>query len=124
MSQTAQIKYNQSLIGDYGDCGNFAIAYQRAFGGKLFGLYNEGVLSHIVIVKEDKIIDVYGHGSWEELYKRGDVSFYEGWGYNEMDVLKVEIDEIVKNIPFTNEIEIKKWTNFLHFINFNRKRSK
>ena len=102
-----------SIVGDHGDCGNWAIAYQRKHGGTLHAVWDGGdvengevieprIIGHVVVWKDGLVIDVYGSRTCEEFYKDLD----RRWGYTSIDLEIVSEAEIFKQLKLTSEARI------------------
>jgi len=104
--------------GDFGDCGNWAIAFQRKHGGKLYAAWDAGdageggdevldppELGHVVVFTADNIVhDAYGEAPVQEYYE----NIHARWGYYPEDLVPIDEGEVFKLLPHTNEARINE----------------
>jgi hypothetical protein len=57
--------------GNWGDCPNWAIAYQKCFGGEIYGVFLGDEMEHCIIKKGEKFIDSGGvFDTFNDLFDR------------------------------------------------------
>jgi hypothetical protein len=98
-----------SKVGDDGDCGNWAIAFQRKYGGKLHAIWDRGededepeILGHVVVLKEGLVHDVYGALLAQSFFERVNMQ----WGYYPGDLMEISEAEIFRRLKKTSEARI------------------
>nr|MDO8114953.1 hypothetical protein [Candidatus Sigynarchaeota archaeon] len=103
-----------SKIGDNGDCGNWAIAFQRRHGGNLFAVWDAGdgedevfdppILGHVCVVLGDLVHDVYGAFEFQAYYE----AVFNRWLYYPMDIEPIDEITIFERLGKTSEARINE----------------
>lgn len=112
--------FKNIVLGDCGDCGNFAIAFQECFGGTLVGIFDSDILEHVLVRMMGYYYDA--HGFQEDLYIILDHA-YEIWADetdadSDPDIKYGEIDSeyIFEHLEKTNRGRIGDIKKLIHNI--------
>jgi len=69
-------------LGDWGDCGNWAIAYHENHGGELVACIEGDIIQHAMVFINDKYVDATGHYTLRQLERR----LNDDWGTDGFDI--------------------------------------